>query len=431
MKTQQTIFLALFTFVLLSCSTKNNTTITHKSDYDTYLNLSENTSKTTAQKELTFWQEKLKKQPSQYPYLGKIASANTMLFSSDGNIEYLVNAEKKLVELNSKTNYTNSGSLRALARNYISQHKFKEALELVKKAETLGDNLKATQKMLFDIHLELGNYTEAESYLTEIKSFSDFDYLIRDSKWNDHIGDLDSAIHFMEKATEIAESSNNTNLKIWSYTNLADYYGHNNEIKKAYTFYLKSLKLDANNSYAKKGIAWIVYSHEKNPEEALRILNSISKENASPDYYLLKAEIAEFKNNLTSKNENLDLYLLAVNNDFYGDMYNQYNAKLFLEEFDKKAEAMAIIQKEIENRPTPQSYDLLAWYYFQTKEYTKALELMNSYVVGKTFEPEAQYHLAEIYKVNGFTKKALKIKKELLESAFELGPLMEKKINYI
>ncbi len=431
MKTQQTIFFALFTFVLLSCSTKNNATITHKSDYDRYLNLSENTSKITAQKELVFWQEKLQKQPSQYPYLGKIASANTLLFSSDGNIKYLVNAEKKLEELNSKTKYTNSGSLRALARNYISQHKFKEALGLVKKAETLGDNLKATQKMLFDIHLELGNYTEAESYLTKIKSFSDFDYLIRDSKWNDHMGDLGSAIHFMEKATEIAESSNNTNLKIWSYTNLADYYGHNNEIKKAYIFYLKSLKLDANNSYAKKGIAWIVYSHEKNPEEALRILNSISKENTSPDYYLLKAEIAEFKNNLTSKNENLNLYLLAVNNDLYGDMYNQYNAKLFLEEFDKKAEALAIIQKEIENRPTPQSYDLLAWYYFQTKEYTKALELMNSYVVGKTFEPEAQYHLAEIYKVNGFTKKALKIKKELLESAFELGPLMEERINNI
>ncbi len=428
----KTFFLSiLLGTILISCSSKIDSKITHRKDYDGYLNVPENKSKIAALQELVFWQNKLQKQPSQYPYLGKIASANTMLFSSDGNIEYLVSAEKNLKELNSKTKYTNSGSLRALARNYISQHKFKEALELVKKAETLGDNLKATQKMLFDIHLELGNYKEAESYLLKIKSFSDFDYLIRDSKWNDHIGDLGSAIHFMEKATEIAESSNNINLKIWSYTNLADYYGHNNEIKKAYTFYLKSLKLDAHNSYAKKGIAWIVYSHEKNPEEALRILNSISKENASPDYFLLKAEIAEFKNNLTSKNKYLELYLLAIENELYGNMYNQYRAKLFLEEFDKKEEALAIIQKEIQNRPTPQSYDLLAWYYFQKKEYLRALELMNSYVVGKTFEPEAQYHLAEIYKVNGFTKKALKIKKELLKSAFELGPLMEKRINNI
>lgn len=431
MKTKNSIILLIFGVVLLSCSTTNDSKITNTNDYDKYLNLSVNTSKIIAEKELDFWQNKLQKQPSQYPYLGKIAAANTMLFSSVGNIKYLVSAEKKLQELNSKTNYENSGSLRALARNYISQHRFKEALEFVKKAEVLGDNLKATQKMLFDVHLELGNYKEAESYLTKIKSFSDFDYLIRDSKWNDHIGDLDSAIHFMQKAIKIAESSNNNGLKIWSYTNLADYYGHNNEIKKAYTFYLKSLKLDANNTYAKKGIAWIVYSYEKNPDEALRILNSISKENLSPDYYLLKSEIAEFKNDKLEKDKNLDLYMLAVKNELYGDMYNQYNAKLFLEEFDKKKEALAIIQTEIENRPTPQSYDLLAWYYFYTKEYQKALELMNSYVIGKTFEPESQYHLAEIYKVNGFTNKALKIKKELLESAFELGPIMIKKINNI
>jgi tetratricopeptide (TPR) repeat protein len=431
MKPNQNFILVLFAVVLFSCSTKNDSKITDKKDYDTYLNISVNSTKTVAQEELDFWENKLQKQPSQYPYLGKIASANTMLFSAEGNIEYLVNAENKLQELNSKTEYKKSGSLRALAKNYISQHKFKEALELVKKAEILGDNLKATQKMLFDIHLELGNYKEAESYLTKIKSFSDFDYLIRDSKWNDHIGDLDSAIHFMEKATKIAESSNNTGLKIWAYTNLADYYGHNNKIKKAYAFYLNALKLDANNSYAKKGIAWIVYSYEKNTEEALRILNTISKENLSPFYYLLKAEIAEFDNDITSKNKNLDLYMLAVKNELYGNMYNQYNIKLFLEEFDKKEEALAIIKKEIKNRPTPQTYDLLAWYYFQKKDYQKALELMKSHVINKTFEPKAQYHLAEIYKANGFTKQALKIKKELLESTFELGPLMEKRINNI
>ena len=431
MKTIHIIKIILIGVFVSSCTSKVDSKITSNKEYDKYLNLSENASKIKAEKELNFWQNKLQKQPSQYPYLGKIAAANTMLFSSEGNIEYLINAEKKLLELNRKTNFENSTSLRSLARNYISQHRFKEALVLVKKAEVFGDHLKATQKMIFDVHLELGNYKEAESYLSKIKSFSDFDYLIRASKWNDHVGDLDAAISFMEKATKIAESANNKTLKIWSYTNLADYYGHNNQVKKSYAFYLKALKLDANNTYAKKGIAWIVYSYEKNPDEALRILSTISKENLSPDYFLLMAEIAEFKNNLTIKNKNLDLYLLVVKNKFYGDMYNQHNAMLFLEEFDKEKAALKIIHKEIENRPTPQSYDLLAWYYYHKKEYKKALEVMKSYVVGKTFEPEAHYHLAEIYKANGFKKRALKIKNELLESAFELGPLMEKRINNI
>ena len=37
-----------------------------------------------------------------------------------------------------------------------------------------------------------------------------------------------------------------------------------------------------------------MYSHERNPEEAMRILNSITANYQVPDLYLLKAEIAEF-----------------------------------------------------------------------------------------------------------------------------------------
>ena len=85
------------------------------------------------------------------------------------------------------------------------------------------------------------------------------------------------------------------------------------------------------DAYAKKGIAWIVYSYEKNPDEALRILNSVTNTFFAPDYYLLKADIFEYKGDLpiyefiTSKknfelkfdNSNFiftfDLFVVAVN----------------------------------------------------------------------------------------------------------------------
>jgi hypothetical protein len=51
---------------------------------------------------------------------------------------------------------------------------------------------------------------------------NDYDYLIRLAKWNDHKGDLKTAITFMEKARDIAEKDNRT-LKIWSYSNLGDF----------------------------------------------------------------------------------------------------------------------------------------------------------------------------------------------------------------
>src|SRR5690606_18953473 len=124
---------------------------------------------------------------------------------------------------------------------------------------------------------------------------SDFDYLIRLAKWSDHQGNLDAAIIYLEKAKTTAESSNMKGIKQWAYTNLADFYGHAGRIHDSYNHYLKALELDPNDAYAKKGIAWIVYSYEKNPDEALRILNSVMKDYLAPDYYLLKSQIYEFK----------------------------------------------------------------------------------------------------------------------------------------
>ncbi|MGB5667215.1 MAG: cell surface protein, partial [Maribacter sp.] len=282
MKITNVLPMLLFFLMFSSCN-ESARRVTNPEDYNVYLETKVNTSEVSAKKEFAFWEEKLEKAPNQFPYLGKMASANSQLFGATGAIQYLIEAENNLKAANKKTNYNNASYLRALARNYISQHRFKEALELLKKAEANGENLENTQKMLFDVYLELGNYAQAESYLKEFKSFSDFDYLIRLSKWSDHQGNLDAAIKYMEKATTIAESSNINSLKQWSYTNLADFYGHANRIQESYDHYLKALELDPNDAYAKKGISWIVYSYERNPEEALRILDSITKQHKSPD----------------------------------------------------------------------------------------------------------------------------------------------------
>ena len=415
--------------MLSSCKeSKQKQQITNPEDYNVYLDTKENTSEVTAKKEFAFWNEKLQKTPNQFPYIGKMAAANSQLFGATGNIQYLIDAENNLIEANNRTGNNNASYLRALARNYISQHRFKDALALLEKAETNGENVESTQKMLFDVHLELGNYVQAKTYLTQIKGMADFDYLIRLSKWSDHKGNLDAAIKYMEKAMTIAESSNISGLKQWSYTNLADFYGHANRLQDSYDYYLKALALDPNDAYAKKGISWIVYSYERNPEEALRILDSITKQHKSPDYFLLKAEIAEFMQDTNEKENNIQNYMAAVKDANYGKMYNKYNALLFTEELNQIEEAFTIAEAEIKERPTPQSYDLLAWAYYNKGDHEKALKIVETNILDKTFEPEAQYHMAEIYKANGREDIAMKFKEELLESAYELGPVMEQKI---
>jgi tetratricopeptide (TPR) repeat protein len=405
--------------------------ITYINDYNAYLNPKDNEMLQLAKDDYAFWEKKLEKEPNQFPYLAKAATSQSLIFEETGNIEDLIDAGKKLEQVNKAINYSKSGYLRALARNNISQHQFKKALKNLEIAEVIGENLKATQKMLFDVNFELGDYAEAEKYLDKIENYKEFDFLIRLSKWSDHNGDLDAAITYLEKATQMAESTKNKWTIGWAYTNLADFYGHNGQVKESYKYYLKSLKINPNNAYAKKGIAWIVYSHEHNPEEALRILNTVSKTNNSPSYYLLKADITKYMGDVKAVNKNLDQYFAAMNNKDYGDMYNKYNAILYSEDVKKIDSALKIANIEIKNRPTPQSYDLLAWAYYNYGDIKKALQIMEDHVVNKTYEPHILFHLAEVYKANGKIKEANKLKDELQKCIFELGPLVAQKIQKI
>ena len=433
MKNIQLILLFVTFSIAISCNKNKTKTkqITNPRDYQTYLNIDENASLKKANKELNFWKNKLDKTPSQYPYNSKLASANSQIFQLTGDINQLKNAEENLLLANKKTNFNNVGYLRSLSKNYISQHRFKEALELLTKAEYNGESLLQTHYMLIDVHLELGNLKKVESYLSKVKNFKDFDYLIRLSKYNDHIGNLDNAIKYLEEALKIAKSSKNQNLIQWNYTNLADYYGHAGRIKDSYNAYLNALKINPNNSYAKKGIAWIVYSYERNPNEALRILETVVSENSAPDYHLLSAEIADFMGDSLEKENQTKKYLAKVANQKYGAMYAKYNVLLFADDTLQKQKALEIAKEEVKARPTAQSYDLLAWAYYKNGFAKKAINISKNHVIGKTFEPEALLHTATIFKANGNTKAAQELKKELLGAIYELGPNSEQEINNI
>ena len=347
--TIQYIFLPLAIFFLVSCQEEGNDFKTDKKDYDQFL--ASKPVKATS-KYFKLWDSKIKSDSMQLLSLGNVAGEYSRFFKGTGDIKYLKDAEHSLKKAVEIAAVSKSGYLRALSRNYISQHRFKEALELAEKARTFGSGVKETQSLLFDLHMELGNYDLANKYLDSIQNMSDFGYLIRVAKWNDHKGDLDTAITFMEKATDKAESSKNRGLLLWSYTNLADFYGHAGRIEDSYHLYLKALHIDPQNAYAKKGIAWIVYSHERNGKEALRILDSIMEKNKSPEYHLLKAEVAAFlKDDMLRVQALDDYYKIVENNKDYENMYNAYNVDFYLS-MDVERKAFELAQEEVGNRPT-------------------------------------------------------------------------------
>ena len=83
---------------------------------------------------------------------------------------------------------------------------------------------------------------------------------------------------------------------------------------------------------------------------------------------------------------------------------------------------MQIAEREVNNRPTSQSYDLLAWAYYNMGRREEAFEIAKKFVEDRNYEPEALYHLGLIYAHAGDLKKAKHFMRGAESSAFELGP---------
>lgn len=92
--------------------------------------------------------------------------------------------------------------------------------------------------------------------------------------------------------------------------------------------------------------------------------------------------------------------------------------------------ALQIAEKEVNNRPTPQSYDLLAWAYYKNGRKDEALKIAKKHIENHNYEPDALYHLGMMYADAGNNKKARHFMQQAESSAFELGPDLAEQVRY-
>jgi tetratricopeptide (TPR) repeat protein len=410
---------------LIGCSTSPERKIVNPADYESYLSGGNDMSLQKCNEEMEFWLKRLSDVPDGEAYRLKVAGLLSSRFMLNGRIEDIAAADS-IYRLVLGNDLPYASVHRSLAANAITQHKFREARKEIEKSLAIGEGKAASLYMLVDVSLELGDYEGAATAMKKFTNRTSFPYLVREAKLKDHEGKLDSAIVLMEKALEQAKE--NPSLFLWTQSNLGDMYGHAGRIEDSYKAYLNVLKQNPDYDYALKGIAWIAYSHDHDFAEAKRIVRFIEPRRATPDMHLLLAQIADAENDTDEKIKQLSLFRKLARASKYGDMYNKYLALLEAEEFSNPTATIAIAEKEIENRPTPQSYDLLAWGYYNKGDLAGALAIARQRIENKTYEPDALYHLGVIYQANGMTREAKRYFKQAEESSFELGPVIARKI---
>ena len=133
------------------------------------------------------------------------------------------------------------------------------------------------------------------------------------------------------------------------------------------------------------------------------------------------SEIEGGAGNIEIKSQYENLFFKMLYQNKYGNMYNKYILSKIFSGKGNKSEALSISLKEIQNRATPETYSWLAYSYFQNGKIDEATKLVQSEVVGKTFEPESLF-IAGIILNKSHKIQSEDCLKQCLKSEFELGP---------
>jgi tetratricopeptide (TPR) repeat protein len=422
------LLLAISAFLFVSCKHQPGK-ITRPDDYKAFLIDRGSASLEAIDKQLTFWAARLDKDSTDMVARSMSAGLYARRFSYSGDVNELKRAQDWYQQVNKINKFSSSSTFRSLATVCVTQHQFRQARAYLDSAVKMGDDKFRSLLLLSDVLLELGENGPAIKTLDKIKDKNDFEVLIRRAKIQDKVfGKLDNAIVILEQASVKPEAINNPFLFNWIHSNLGDMYGHAGRYKESYAAYLAVLKNDPNYYHCLKGIAWLAFSHDREPARAKEIIHFLKNKQPLPDYDLLLAAIAADEGDTDLESRSLVSYQAKLNSGNYGAMYNAYTCKLFLERLQKNRSALAIAEEEVEHRPTVLSYSLLSWALMENGRKEEALQIARSYVEGRTVEPEAIYRLGLIYSQAGEKEKAKKYLTEASQAGFELGPYSAKQI---
>lgn len=373
------------------------------------------------QSDLEFWTDRKENSVS----LKKQAQAHLGMYAIDGQLTQLLEAEEKLNRSLELAPATGSGIYKMLAHIKMKQHRFCEALDDLILAEQMGDELRYTQALLFDVYFELGNEEQAEYHLGLLENQIDFEYLIRAARFEDSKGELESAIQLLEKA-KAKIAPNDWNNQSWIYSNLADFYGHAGKVQKSRSHFIKALELNPSDWYSLKGLAWIAYASDNDANKALSYLEKIDSNYDIPSVQYLKSEILEFIGAADQAHEIRTELLEIISQESYHSSYSTMLFDLWSKD-QNKAEAMKnLVSATLDDTPTPENYALLSQWYAINGQPEEARRIAQNFVLGKTFEPDA---LRRVYPSLEKGKQHNEIVSILGDAAFELGPSVMKALD--
>src|SRR5687767_11461289 len=197
----------IFVLVVTGCNQKEQVTSIYDYDFSLEKGIVRN-EEDKLRGEVSFWQQRLQKDSGSFVYKLKLAAWHTRLFKLKGDINDLARSDNYLLQGSARLAHTDPEILYSLSQQSITRHNFHKAAEFISRGDESGGDPYISALLQFDAGMELGMFQQAISALQQLRDKTDFHYLIRKAKWEDHKGNLDEAIRLMEQAEEKVRGRN-------------------------------------------------------------------------------------------------------------------------------------------------------------------------------------------------------------------------------
>jgi len=351
--------------------------------------------------------QKIKQNHSDIKSLNSLTAIYLQEARASGNYSYYDKAALNCVHAVLKKDEKNFEALTYKATIYLSQHHFREGLQLAEQIQKMYPYSAFVYGILVDANVELGNYRAAVenaekmiSIRPDIRSYSRISYL------REIHGDILGAIDAMKMAVDAGSAG--TESTEWARVQLGKLYEQLGQMKYAEMYYTIALDNRPNYPYALAGLGRIAVA-AKDYNKAIELYRRA--DSLSNDYSFREAMVEVYKLEGDQKQSTLIAQVIIDNMEkaaeamqkgdssgHYADREMAY-AYLAVNNYDKAVEHALL---EYNRRPNNiDANETVAWAYFCKGDYSKATSYMKIALQTNCKNPTLLSHAGLIQAKNG------------------------------
>ncbi len=302
---------------------------------------------------------------------------------------------------------------------HLTFHRFAEGLELGKKLQTEFPNDEFVYGILTDANAELGNYQEAVEMAQKMVDLKpNMSSFARVAHLRSLHGDYQGTVEMFKLAARTADPEDKE-AQSWCLVQLGDEFWKNGKYPEAEKVFDEALQNFPNYYLALSGKGR-ARAAQNDFETALSFLLEANNRVPNVETTILLGDIYTKQGNFEKAKQQYDLVeiieqKIGVNND------QKRLALLWADHDTKLDEALAITQRESNERKDIFTADALAWTLYKKGQLTDAKTIISAALNLKSNDARIFYHAGMIEKDLGNGHEA----KKLLETALKLNPMFD------